>query len=156
MSLSRRSFTFGLLAGACAALTSRIAKAINLNSPWPRHAFTAKRPDEVLTRLFGPRQPTESAQITLDIPDVAEDGAVVPVSVSTTLPGAESIILLAEKNPTPLLAEFLLATDLEPFVATHVKLAATCTVLAVVRAQGRSYMAGKTVKVTVGGCGWHP
>lgn len=154
MSLSRRRFLFRLLTGALAALVNRAATATAaLNYPWPHKAFAAKRQEDVLAQLFGRSKPADSAQIVLDIPDVAEDGAVVPVSVSTTLPDAESITLLAEKNPTPLLAEFLLTQDVEPFASTHVKLAATGTVLAVVRAQGRHYTARKLVKVTLGGCG---
>lgn len=153
MSLSRRKFTLGLLAGGIAAWASRIVQAADMHRPWPRQAFAAKQLAETQAHLFGPGKPAESTQIVLDIPDVAEDGAAVPVSVSTTLAGAESITLLAEKNPTPLLAEFLIGERLEPFVSTRVKLAASGTVLAVVRAQGRVYTTHKTVKVTVGGCG---
>lgn len=155
MSLSRRKFTLGLLAGSMAALANRIAQAAgtDMHRSWPRQAFAAKQLADAQAQLFGPNKPTESAQIVLDVPDVAEDGAAVPVSVSTTLAGAESITLLAEKNPTPLLAEFLIGERLEPSVTTRVKLAATGTVMAVVRAQGRVYSTRKTVKVTVGGCG---
>ncbi|BBL69652.1 thiosulfate oxidation carrier protein SoxY [Methylogaea oryzae] len=155
MSLSRRKFIGSLLAGGVAALASHIVQAAGayMHRPWPRHAFAAKQLAETQTQLFGHDKPTESAQIVLDIPDVAEDGAAVPVSVSTTLTGTESITLLAEKNPTPLLAEFLIGERLEPFVSTRVKLAATGVVIAVVRAEGRLYSTRKTVKVTVGGCG---
>lgn len=120
---------------------------------WPRQAFAADHLQTALHQLYGPRKPESSEQIRLEIPELAEDGAVVPVTVSTTLPGVESIALLAEKNPTPLLAEFTLAADLEPFVSTHIKLAASGLVLAVVRAQGQSYSTQRMVKIMVGGCG---
>lgn len=144
-----------LLGGGLAVLASRIAMAgpTGLNRPWPRLAFAARKLEEAQAHLFGLRKPQESAQITLDIPDLAEDGAVVPVSVFTSLPEVDSIALLAEKNPNPLLAQFLLSPRLEPFVSTHVKLGGSGAVLALVRSKGRVYVARKTVKVTVGGCG---
>lgn len=155
MSLSRRNFLFSLLLGGLASLGSRIALAATtaLNQAWPKKAFASKQAEQALTSLFGKHKPLESKHIVLTIPDVAEDGAVVPVSVSTTLTGAESITLLAEKNPTPLLAQFLLTPEQKPYVATHIKLAATGAVLAVVRVQGQSYIARKQVKVVLGGCG---
>lgn len=155
MAWSRRVFVRRMLLAGFATLAAQASAAVAaiLNYPWPQAAFAAKRPDEALARLIGKHRPQESSQITLTLPDIAEDGAVVPVSVATSLPDAESIILLAEKNPTPLLAEFLLTPDAQAYVSTHVKLGASGAVVALVRAQGRYYAARKTVKVTVGGCG---
>lgn len=153
--LSRRRFLLGLLAGGWAMLAGRIVQAgpAVLNRPWPLKAFAAKKSAEAQALLFGKNKMTESAQIVLDIPDVAEDGAVVPVSVSTTLPNVERIALLSESNPTPLLAEYLLTPNLEAYVATHVKLAASGAVMAIVHTPDGTFIARKKVKVMVGGCG---
>lgn len=153
--LSRRRFLLGLLLGYWAGLTGRLAQAgsATLNRPWPLKAFSAKRLAEAQAQLFGKRPAKESSQIVLDIPDVAEDGAVVPVTVSTTLVGAERIALLSETNPTPLLAEYLLTPNIEAFVSTHVKLAGSGNVLAMVLTPNGTYVARKKVKVVLGGCG---
>ena len=85
-------------------------------------------------------------------PDIAENGAVVPVEVVTTLANVESIALLGEKNATPLIAQYSL-TGFDGFLSTRMKMGQTAHVRAVVKAGGKFYTAAKEVKVTVGGCG---
>lgn len=154
MNTQRRRFLSGIAWSAIGAWLSHKAYGGELlRRPWPQQAFAADHLQAALRQLCGPHKPENSEHIRLEIPELAEDGAVVPVTVSTTLPGVDSIALLAEKNPTPLLAEFVLAAELEPFVSTHIKLAASGLVLAVVRARGQSYSAQRMVKVMVGGCG---
>ncbi|TAN49608.1 MAG: thiosulfate oxidation carrier protein SoxY [Methylococcaceae bacterium] len=154
MNVQRRGFLSAIAWSSIGAWVAHKAHGSELlRRLWPQQAFAADHLQTALTQLYGPHKPENSEQIRLEIPELAEDGAVVPVTVSTTLPGVESIALLAEKNPTPLLAEFILTEGLEPFVSTHVKLAASCLVLAVVRAQGQSYSTQRMVKVMVGGCG---
>lgn len=95
----------------------------------------------------------ESAQITVKAPDIAENGAVVPVEVTSNLPGTESIAIVADKNNFPLIAQFDLMNGAEGFVSTRIKLGSTSQVRAYVRAGGKMHTASKEVKVTIGGCG---
>jgi sulfur-oxidizing protein SoxY len=94
-----------------------------------------------------------SDQVSVVSPDIAENGAVVPVSVETDIANPESITIVAEKNPTPLTASFLLGAGAEGFVSTRIKMGQTSNVVAVVKSNGKIYSAGKEVKVTIGGCG---
>lgn len=119
----------------------------------PGAAFAASEPAAVLNDLFGTETITETDQIKLGIADLAENGAVVPVKVNTTLPGVESITLIAEKNPVPLIAQFHFHVDNPGFVASRIKMAESSNVVAVVRAEGKLYSARKFVEITVGGCG---
>ena len=94
-----------------------------------------------------------AAQLVLTAPDVAEDGALVPVSVECWLPGAREIFIVVDSNPDPLAAQFSVPDGTEPYVATRIKMAGDGTVYAVVRAQNQIYATSKAMKVTVGGCG---
>ena len=86
-------------------------------------------------------------------PDIAENGAVVPVNIESKIPGTESIALLIEKNPSPLAASFDIPAGTELSVTTRVKMAETSNVYALVKANGKYFVAKKEVKVTLGGCG---
>ena len=95
----------------------------------------------------------DSDQITLEAPDIAEDGAIVPVTVASALPGVDSIWVFVEKNPTPLAARFTLAPSLDPFVSLRVKMNESCGLIAVVKSGDAYFSARKPVRVVVGGCG---
>jgi sulfur-oxidizing protein SoxY len=118
---------------------------------WNKAAFDAKALDDVL-KAFGGGTPGKASTITLNAPDIAENGAVVPVGMTTTLK-AQEVAILVEKNPNPLAAHFTLPEGAEPFVATRVKMAQTSNVHVLVKADGKWSMATKEVKVTLGGCG---
>jgi sulfur-oxidizing protein SoxY len=116
-------------------------------------AFDAKTIADAL-RAYGASAPTESKDVTLTAPEIAENGAVVPVAAATTLPGVKSILLLVEKNPNALSAKFDLSDAIEPAVSTRVKMGQTSDVYAVaITADGKAHYAKKEVKVTLGGCG---
>jgi sulfur-oxidizing protein SoxY len=119
---------------------------------WNKAAFDGKTLDDVLKALGGSSADKSSA-VTINAPDIAENGAVVPVGVTTTLPNTQQIAILVEKNPSALAAQFLMTADTEPFVASRVKMAQTSNVHALVKAGGKWYVATKEVKVTLGGCG---
>ncbi len=121
-------------------------------SDWPEKAFRTPGVDETIAELYG-REATESDQITMDLPTIAQNGAVVPVSVETTLPNVTSIALLVAKNPNALAAYFDITKDALPFVSNRLKMAETTDVVAVVISDGKPYKATQNVKVTVGGCG---
>lgn len=113
--------------------------------------FDAKNLADALRILGGTA--ADSKEITITTPDIAENGAVVPVSVSTTLAGTTEIYLFVEKNPNPMAAVFMIPADTEPMVQTRLKMGQSTNVLVVVKAGGKLYSASKETKVTLGGCG---
>jgi sulfur-oxidizing protein SoxY len=116
-------------------------------------AFDAKSIADAL-KAYGAPAPTESKDVTLTAPDIAENGAVVPVAAASSLPGVKSILVLVEKNPNALSAKFDVSDAIEPSFATRVKMGQTSDVYAVaITADGKAYYAKKEVKVTLGGCG---
>jgi sulfur-oxidizing protein SoxY len=120
---------------------------------WPKSAFEAKTVDDAVNGLFGSSTLTGSDQIKIKAPDIAENGAVVPISVTTDIAGVESISVIVEKNASPLTASFVLGTGTEGYVSTRIKMGKTSSVIAVVKAGDKLLSAGKEVKVTIGGCG---
>ena len=150
MNISRRKL---LYTGVMAATTVATAVA------WPlraiaaamESAFGAKNLDEAFKGLGG--KPTQSDKIDLKSPDIAENGAVVPVSVKSALPKTEQIFILVEKNPNPLAAVFNIPQGTEADVSTRVKVGQTCDIYAVVKADGKLYSTHRETKVTLGGCG---
>ncbi len=124
-----------------------------------RAAFDATSMADALKAL-GAGSPTAaaaddsgSAGIILVAPEIAENGAVVPISATSKIPKTEAIAILTENNPNTLSAYFTLPEGTEAFVSTRVKMAQTSSVVVLVRADGKFYVASKDVKVTIGGCG---
>ena len=116
-------------------------------------AFEAKTMAELMAALGG-GTPAESKDVTITAPDIAENGAVVPVGASTTLPGAKRLMVLVEKNPAMLTAMFDVTDSVEPNFATRVKMGQSSNVMAVaVMGDGKVLFAQKEIKVTLGGCG---
>ena len=119
---------------------------------WNKPGFEAKAPADAIKNL-GATNLVESKDIAITAPDIAENGAVVPVAITSKIPNTQSISIIAEKNPFPLAATFEIANGAEPYASTRIKLGQTSHVRVVVKADGRFYTAAKEVKVTVGGCG---
>jgi sulfur-oxidizing protein SoxY len=119
---------------------------------WNKAAFEGKTLDDVLKALGG-SSADKSGAITINAPDIAENGAVVPVGVTTTMAKTQQIAILVEKNPSALAAQFIMTPDTEPFVASRVKMGQTSNVHALVKADGKWFVSTKEVKVTLGGCG---
>jgi sulfur-oxidizing protein SoxY len=117
-----------------------------------KSAFDAKTLDEALSAL-GVSSPASSDAISLTVPEIAENGAVVPVTVASTLANTEEIHILVEKNPSALTANFVFPKGTEGFITTRIKMRETSMVVALVKADGKFYRVGKEVKVTAGGCG---
>ena len=120
---------------------------------WNKAAFEAKELPNALNELLGISDHEASGDINVKAPDIAENGAVVPVTISTSIAGAESITLIASNNPVPLVANFKLGQGASGFASTRIKMGKTGDVVAVVKAGGKLYSAKKEVKVTIGGCG---
>ena len=116
-------------------------------------AFEAKSMAELMKTL-GASTPAESKDVSLQGPDIAENGAVVPLGAATTLPGVKRLLLLVEKNPNILSAMFEMSDAVDPSINTRVKMSQSSNVYAVVMMNdGRVLYATKEVKVTLGGCG---
>jgi sulfur-oxidizing protein SoxY len=119
---------------------------------WNKAAFETKSVADTV-KAMGGSAPVESKDIVINSPDIAENGAVVPFTISSRLPKTESIALLVEKNPNALAASFAIPDGTEAGVTTRVKMGQTSNVIALVKADGKFYFASKEVKVTLGGCG---
>jgi sulfur-oxidizing protein SoxY len=115
-------------------------------------AFEAKSLDETV-KLLGGTTAVQSGEISITAPDIAENGAVVPIGVTSRIPNTQNIYILVDKNLNSLSAGFGIPPGTEPNVATRVKMAQTSNVHAVVKADNKFYVATKEVKVTLGGCG---
>ncbi len=113
--------------------------------------FEAKTLDAALAAIGG--KPADSKEVTITSPDIAENGAVVPIAVTSNLPKTEVIYILVEKNPFPLTATFNIPEGTEGYVSTRAKMGESTKVWAVVKADGKLYATSKETKVTLGGCG---
>lgn len=116
-------------------------------------AFTAETEKDALTELFPGQAIVASDAIHIDVHDVIENGAVVPLSITTKLPAAESITILVEKNPNPFIAKFNLGPGCSGFVATRIKVAQPSDIIVIVQSRGKLYSTRKFVEVIAGGCG---
>jgi sulfur-oxidizing protein SoxY len=120
---------------------------------WNAAAFDTKSMDETMKALGG-GAPAQSKDITFfQTPDIAENGAVVPIGVTSAIPKTESIAILIEKNPNMLAAVFDIPPGTDPSLSTRVKMGQSSNVYALVKADGKYYVASKEIKVTLGGCG---
>ncbi len=122
------------------------------NDKYPEDAFKQKSGDDAIKLLYG-KTAEPSDKVKLDAPEIAENGAVVPISVSSTLTDVTSISFLVSENPNALVASYRIPAGTVPNVANRIKMAKTSNVIVVVEAGGKLYSATKEVKVTVGGCG---
>ena len=158
--LSRRVILQGVgavaLVGLCSLsfgnLPFGVTPALAANDKYPEEAFKAKNEADAIKSLYG-KTAVASDKIKLDAPEIAENGAVVPVSVSTTLADVTSISFLVAENPVALIASYKIPAGTVPAIANRIKMAKTSNVIVVVEAGGKLYSATKEVKVTVGGCG---
>jgi sulfur-oxidizing protein SoxY len=135
------------------AITAGLIKPSDVfAAEWKANVFEAKSMEDVVKALGGDKFAV-SADVTISGPDIAENGAVVPVSVSSKAPKTEFIAILVEKNPNPMAAGFNIPDGTEPSVSTRVKMGGTSNVHALVKADGKWLIATKEIKVTLGGCG---
>jgi sulfur-oxidizing protein SoxY len=135
-----------------AALALSIMKPLAALAAWNKDAFGAKTPADAMKSLgMGSAAPTKD--IVIEAPQIAENGAVVPVEVTSNIPGTTALVVLIEKNPFPLAARFDFKEGALPFVKVNVKMGETSDVRVLAEAGGRHYVATKEIKVTIGGCG---
>jgi sulfur-oxidizing protein SoxY len=124
-----------------------------LAAEWNKAAFDAKSLDDTLKALGGSTSTPSKDIAFVSTPDIAENGAVVPIGIASGIPKTESIAILIEKNPNMLAAMFDIPPGTEPAISTRVKMGQSSNVYALVKADGKYYVASKEIKVTLGGCG---
>ena len=154
--MKRRSFLKGTLAtgAAAVAVNAGLLMPNTVLAAWNKKAFEAKSTDDALNAMYGSAGATDSGDIKLKAPAIAENGAVTPITVdASAVSGVESISILASKNPVPLCCEYSFASGAQGYVSTRIKMGQTMNVVAVVNAGGKLMKAEQEVKVTIGGCG---
>jgi sulfur-oxidizing protein SoxY len=143
---------FSVAAGLAGVLSLGLGRPVY--AAWPARAFAAKTETEAEQELYAGASITDSSAIRLELPALAEDGAVVPLTIETDLPAVESISVFSEKNPFPLIARFEYgASAVGGYISAHIKLAEPTYVTVIAQSQGRLYRARKFVTVVKGGCG---
>ena len=149
MHIGKRMFIKGGLAlAALVALPRALLAAV-----WPEKAFTVTTAGEAMNELLGSDQPVPSDEISLKAPEIAENGAVVPVKIKTTLQNVQSISIIVEKNPRPLATTVeILPGTLSEF-SSRIKMRETSDVMVVVKTDSGLFSTSKEIKVTIGGCG---
>lgn len=140
----KSTFTLAAIAGL---LPTRVFAA-----EWNKAAFESKSVADSLKGL-GLGGAIDSKDIIIKAPEIAESGNNVQIEVTSNIPGTQSIAILAEKNPSPLTAQFELSNGAEGYISTRIKMSQTSNVRVMVKAGGKVYTAAKEVKVTIGGCG---
>ena len=129
-----------------------LAKPLSVLAAWNEQAFGAKTAADALQGI-GASGAAASKDIVIEAPQIAENGAVVPIEISSNIPGTTAIAVVIEKNPFPLAGRFEFKEGAAPFVKLNVKMGETSDVRVVATAGGKSFTAAREIKVTIGGCG---
>ncbi len=145
MNRIRRALVAALAAGLLRPLAA-------LAAAWNKDAFGAKSAADALKSL-GAANAVPSNEVVIEAPQIAENGAVVPIEITSHLRGTRSIMVLVDNNPAPLVGKFDFTEGALPFVKLNVKMGETSDVRVVAEAGGKHYIATKEIKVTIGGCG---
>src|SRR5215472_138601 len=135
-----------------AAFALTILKPLGALAAWNKDAFSAKTAGDALKSL-GIANAAPSSDLSVDLPQIAENGAVVPVEIASKIPGTTAIIVVVDKNPFPLIARFDFREGALPFVKLNVKVGESSDVRVLAEAAGKYYVTTREVKVTIGGCG---
>lgn len=135
-----------------AALAIGLTRPLAALAAWNKEAFGAKSAADALKNLGVPNA-APSGDLHIEAPQIAENGAVVPIEISSSIPGTSALIVVIEKNPFPLAARFDFKDGALPFVKVNVKMGETSDVRVIAEAGGRHFSASKEIKVTIGGCG---
>jgi sulfur-oxidizing protein SoxY len=135
-----------------AALAIGLVRPLAALAAWNKEAFGAKTAADALKNL-GVAGAAPSGELHIEAPQIAENGAVVPIEISSSIPDTSALIVVIEKNPFPLAARFDFKEGAAPFVKVNVKMGETSDVRVIAEAGGKHYAASKEIKVTIGGCG---
>jgi sulfur-oxidizing protein SoxY len=135
-----------------AALAICIVRPLTALAAWNKEAFSAKTAPDALKSL-GIGNATATNDLKVEVPQIAENGAVVPIEISSDIPGTTALIVVIDKNPFPLIARFDFKEGALPFVKVNVKMGETSDIRVLAEAAGKHYVTTREVKVTIGGCG---
>jgi len=152
MNFSRRTLVRFLLVSSSLAAAGLLSARSALAAVWNKVGFEAKTAADALKTL-GVGSAPASKDIQITAPEIAENGAQVPVTVVSRIPNTQSISIVVDKNPFPLNSTFEFSNGAESYISTRIKMGQTSNVMALVKADGKFYSATKEVKVTIGGCG---
>jgi sulfur-oxidizing protein SoxY len=141
------------ICAACGASVAGLVAPLRALAAWPKAAFDAKSPKDLLDAMYKGVQFDKSSAVSILAPDLAENGTIVPITVIADLPGVQSVTIIAEENPRPLTSTYTLGKSAAGPISVRVKLAKTQNVTAVVQAQGKTYSATRRITVSIGGCG---
>ncbi len=155
MEMTRRNFMSQLLSGATIILVGAgsLLKPILAFADWNVGAFSAETEVDALAEFFPGLEVTPSDAITIGVHDLVENGSVVPLKIQTDLPNVESITIMVEKNPNPMIANFNLSPACTGFIATRIKVGEPSYITAIVKSEGKLFSTKKFVEVIEGGCG---
>lgn len=152
MNSLRRTLVKYLVASASLAASGMLGARAAIAAVWNKAGFESKSTAEALKSL-GASGAAASRDIQITAPDIAENGAQVPVTVVSRIPNTQSISIIVDKNPFPLSSTFEFSNNADGYVSTRLKMGQTSNVIALVKADGKYFTATKEVKVTIGGCG---
>ena len=155
MNHNRRVLLKGSLAAGAvgAAIGAGLLAPKTAMAAWAKAAFDATDVNAALAGAMGSSDTTTTDKIKLKAPDIAENGAVVPITVTSNIDGTSSMSILVPKNASPLTSTYTFGSNTQGYISTRVKMGKTSDVIAVVKANGKLYSTTKEVKVTIGGCG---
>lgn len=141
-----------LLLQGVGVLAAGLLSPLAALAAWNKEAFGAKSAADALKGI-GFADAAPSQDVVMEAPEIAENGAVVPIEITSNVPGTRSIAVVVDKNPFPLIAKFDFSEGALPFVKVNVKMGETSDVRAIAEANGKHYSTTKNIKVTIGGCG---
>ncbi len=148
---NKRNFLIKITALASILYTSSLSKIF---ASWPKDLFHSKNSDNLIKLIMDGADTIDTDSIIIKAPEIAENGAVVPISVDTKIENVKNIAILVDNNPSPLTSTFEINPQLEAYVSTRVKMAKSSNIIALVATKNNEfYTASKSIKVTIGGCG---
>ena len=148
---SRRNFLTNMLTLAGYSLTLAFSKTALAN--WIADDFRRQSIETTLQQIFPEQTLLNTDKIKLKLPRIAENGSVVPITITSSIDNADTVYIFSEKNPVPLVAKFSLNPALDTFIGARFKMQESCDVIVVLRADNQYYQTRQRVKVTLGGCG---
>ncbi len=148
---TKRNFLYQAVALAVLPVATSFNKVF---ADWQEQLFNHKDVTEVIASLTNNIHATQTSDITIKAPEIAENGAVVPITVSTDITNVNKISILVDNNPSPLTSSFDINPQLEAYVSTRVKIAKSSNIIAVISTTDKQHFSSsKSIKVTIGGCG---
>ncbi|HIG65966.1 MAG: thiosulfate oxidation carrier protein SoxY [Gammaproteobacteria bacterium] len=151
MPTTRRDFIGKML--TLAGYTMALAFSKTGLASWAAADFSRQTFASTLKQLFPGQALKETNKIHLKLPRIAENGSVVPITITSSIENVDTVYIFSEKNPVPLIAKFSLNPELDAFIGARFKMQETCDVIVVIRADNQYYQTRQKVKVTLGGCG---